>query len=318
MPTPNATLSTHRPDLASFLEYDTEASFQGLVGAQVFPFHAVGEVAGNFGRVTLESLSKTIATERSPGGPYNRSKWEFETDTYACEEHGQEEPIDDREAKMYQNYFTAETISVVRARNSVLTNHELRVQAILDTARSQDTNGSDWTSAANGTPVDDVDTAVRALYARGIVANAIVMSWLSFRNAIRTDQVVSLLEGSGSGSPAHPGSIDAPRLASVLNIDRVIVAAKQQNTNLAPGSNTLSPIWAEDTAYVTRVAETEDVREPCCGRTFHYEEDGSEEGGRVEQYRDETVRSEIYRCRMDTDEKLMYAESIQRLTSIDA
>ncbi len=317
MPTPTTALATHRPDLASFVEYDLEASFMGLIGARVFPFFSVGTVAGPFGRVTLESLSKTIGTLRAPGAPYNRSKWQFEEDSYACQEHGAEEPIDDRHRNMYANFFDAEVMATLRARNSVLVNHEKRIKDILHTDRSQNTAAAvTWDTPATATPVDNVDTAVRALYDRGIMANALVLGWKAFRNVIRTDQVIALMEASGAGEKAAPGRITADKLAEVRNVDQVIVGSKQENTNLAPASNTLSAIWPEDTAYVTRVAESPDIQEPCCGRTFHWEEDGSEEGGRVEQYRDETVRSEIYRVRMDTQEKLLYGEAIQRITSI--
>ena len=318
MTSPNSTLSTHRPDLASFVEYDVEASWMGLIGAQIFPFHAVDRVAGNFGRVTLKSLTQTIETERAPGSGYNRSKWEFEKDTYSCQEHGQEEPIDDRQAAMYSDYFRSEVYATLRARNSVLVNHEKRVQAIMAGA-SNSFNGSNWGDLTNGTPIADVDTAVQNLYDRGIMANALVISWKVFRNIIRSDEVIASLESSGAGVTATAGSMNLQKLAEALNIDTILVGSKQTNSDAtAANTNTLAGIWGDDKAYVTKIAMTEDIAEPCCGRTFHFTGDGSEEGAHVESYRDETVRSDIIRARMDTDEKLLYDDAIEVIDTINA
>ena len=67
---------------------------------------------------------------------------------------------------------------------------------------------------------------------------------------------------------------------------------------------------------VARVAETQDHREPCIGRTFHWGEDGSTIGGTVETYRDENIRSDIVRNRLDVDEKRLVIESGHLLTNI--
>ena len=53
---------------------------------------------------------------------------------------------------------------------------------------------------------------------------------------------------------------------------------------------------------------TNDMSEPCIGRTFHWAEDGSQPAGTVETYRDETKRSDIVRVRHDVDEIVMYTE----------
>lgn len=322
MPAPSTSLATLRPELGSFMELDAAAMQRGFIGLRVFPVLEVGKQSGSFGRVTIESLLSSRTTLRAPGGGYNRQKWQFEEDSYACVEHGAEEPIDDREAQMYADFFDAETIATLRARDAVLTNHEIRVKDLLfDTSglsgQITDGSGAPWDTPNSGTPITHVKTAVEALYDRGIMANAVVMSWKAYRSAINTDEVQAVIAASGAGAPYAMGRVNESVLAELFDVDYVIVGGKQRNTADEGQAASLSSIIPDGYVAVTRVAETNDIREPCVGRTFHWGEDGSTIGGLVESYRDETVRSDIIRCRMDTDEKRLYSEAIQ-LIDIDA
>jgi hypothetical protein len=56
---------------------------------------------------------------------------------------------------------------------------------------------------------------------------------------------------------------------------------------------------------VARVAETNDPKEACIGRIFHWSEDGSDIGGVIETYRDENVRGNVVRVRHDSDEVVL-------------
>jgi hypothetical protein len=67
-----------------------------------------------------------------------------------------------------------------------------------------------------------------------------------------------------------------------------------------------------------KVAKTNDVREVCIGRTFHWTKDGSSIGGTVEQYREEKVRGDVFRCRHQTGEKVINKECGHLLTGLAA
>ena len=57
---------------------------------------------------------------------------------------------------------------------------------------------------------------------------------------------------------------------------------------------------------------------PCIGRCFHYAEDGSEEMGHIETYRDEPVRSDIVRVRHEIDEQVLLVAAGHLLDNITA
>jgi hypothetical protein len=92
----------------------------GYVCDKVFPVIDVASQAGNFGMIPLDQLLQERDTKRAPGSGYARGKWNFIPDSYVTVEHGAEEPVDDNEAQMYSDYFDAEQISGLRARDAVL------------------------------------------------------------------------------------------------------------------------------------------------------------------------------------------------------
>ncbi len=145
MPSPTSALTTLRPDLASFLEFDLESDRLGYVASQVFPVVEVASQAGVFGVIPVEQLLQQRTTNRAPGSGYSRGSFTFTTASFACEEHGAEEPVDDRQAKMYRDYFDAEQISTLRAFSAVLRNAEQRVADAVFNATTWNEDNQEWT-----------------------------------------------------------------------------------------------------------------------------------------------------------------------------
>lgn len=323
MPAPTSALTTLRPDLASFLEYDLESDRLGYVASKVFPVVEVASQAGVFGVIPVEQLLQQRTTARAPGSGYSRGNFTFTTSSFACEEHGAEEPVDDRQAKMYREYFDAEQVSTLRAFSSVLRNAEQRVADAVFNATTWNgaslTTGitNEWDDVGNATPITDVDAAVKKVYdGSGLWANALIVNHKVFRNLRRCAQIIDAIESSGAGDPSKQSDITADQLAQVFGLDMVIVAGASRNN--AKEGQSVSPvqIWSDEYAMVCRVATSADMAEPCIGRMFHWSEDGSSVGGTVESYRDEVVRANIIRVRHDVDEVVLYPQAGHLLSNI--
>lgn len=324
MPSPSTSLATLRPDLAeSFMEFDLEMDARGFVADRVFPVVEVASQAGNFGKIPLEQLLQQRDTRRAPGSGYARGTFTFEDATYACLENGAEEPIDDRESRMYAEYFDAEVIHTLRAFSSVLRNAEQRVaDAVFNTTTwtgstltTAPTN--EWDDATNAVPLTDVEAAVQQIYDNsGLWANALIINRKVFRNLRNCDQVVERIASSGAGSPTKASDITEAMLAAVFDLDHIIVAGSSRNSAKEGQAATPVQIWSDEYAMVCKVATSQDFREPCIGRTFHWADDGSSIGGTVETYRDETVRGDVVRVRHDTDEIVLYAQAGHLLSNI--
>lgn len=324
MASPDSSLATLRPDIAdSFMEFDLEMQRRGYIAHRVLPVFEVASQAGKFGRIPIEQLLQNRTTNRAPGGGYSRGNFTFTPDSYACEEHGAEEPVDDREAQMYADYFDAEQIAAMRAFDAVLTNAEKRAASLIFNATTWGSNKTavtnEWDDYTNATPVDDVEAAVQAVWlASGIWPNALVITKLAFRNLRNCAQIRDRLSGGGGYASTEASRITEQELARVFDLDQVIVGGSAKNTANEGQSVSIAPVWDDEYAMVCKVATTNDIREPCIGRTFHWAEDGSMVGGMVESYRDETVRSDIQRVRHDIDEKLLYMEAGHLLENITA
>lgn len=325
MPSPSSQLSVPRTDLGSLIEFDMAADRLGYIGHRVLPVLDVQMQAGKFGKIPLEQLLQARDTTRAPGAGYSRSKYTFSEASYATEEHGAEEPVDDREAKLYANYFDAEVIATQRALGVVLRNAEKRIADLIF-------NTTTWTGAEHTTavsnewdknhktdavPVDDVNAAKAKVWdLTGIWPNALVISRKVFQNLRILDQIVDSIASAGAGFATRARDVTAEQLAAVFDLDMVLVAGGARNTAIEGQTRSLAEIWSGEYAMVCRVATSQDMQEPCIGRVFHWAEDGSQIGGTVESYRDETVRGDILRVRHDVDELVLYHELGHLLSNI--
>jgi len=314
MPSPTTALTTLRPDLASYFEFDLEMDRAGFIASEVMPVVEVASQAGVFGKIPVEQLLAERDTVRSPGSGYSRGRFTFTPATFACIENGAEEPVDDREAEMYAEYFDSELVATMRAFGAVLRNAELRVANAVFNATTWTSHTTaitnEWDDLTNAVPLTDVEAAVQSVYdASGLWPNALIINRKVFRNLRNCDQMIARIASSGAGFPTSAGLITAQQLAEAFDLEKVIVAGSSRNSAIEGQSATPVQIWSDEYAMVCKVATTGDMKEPCIGRTFHWSADGSSIGGTVETYRDEPVRSNVVRVRHDVDEIVLHVEA---------
>lgn len=328
MPAPSAALATLRPDLAaSFEQYDLDASQQGFIGHNLLTVIDVPVQAGNFGIIPIEQLLQTRTTLRAPGSGYGRSQYTFKPGTFATKENGMEEVVDDREAKMYANYFAAEVVAAKRARDAVLRNAEVRIVGLVtDTTNTFQSGsnlsggvGTSWKTIASSDPVTDANTAIQAVYKNsGYKPDTCVMSFKKFGDVRRSASLINQIKYSGIDDPKMPWSIVANILAQAFGVDRLLIAGAQTNSANEGQSASLATVWPDGSVGFYVTSDNQDFRQPCVGRTFHWSADGSSIGGTVESYRDETVRGTVIRVRQDTNEQVLYPQMGYILTGADA
>jgi hypothetical protein len=127
------------------------------------------------------------------------------------------------------------------------------------------------------------------------------------------DQVVSKIKYSGRDDPK---SVTPQMLAALFDLKEVLVAGAVFNGANEGQAASLAPVWTQGYSMVFKAADGNDLRQPCLGRLFHWTADGSQIGGTVEQYRDEDARSDIFRVRHQTGEKIVNKEAGHLLTGI--
>ena len=323
MPSPTSTLSTLRPDLADFQEFDLESEKKGYVALRVLPVIEAGLQSDNPGKLPIEALLFQADTKRNSAAGYNRGSYKFETFTYATSENGWEEPIDARDEKRYRHILQVDRIANARAAGIVARNQEQRAAALVFNtttwtgAALTTAPTNEWDDATNAVPITDVEAAVKKIYeGSGLWANALVINRQVFRNLRNCNQVVDRIESAGAGSPTKPTDITEQMLAAVFDLQHIIVAGASKNSANEGQAATPAQIWSGEYAMVCCVSNSADMRDPCIGRTFHWSEDGSIIGGTIEEYEEVQSRSRIIRVRHETDEVIMYAAAGHLLSNI--
>lgn len=323
MPAPDTALSTLRPDLAgSFTEFDLAMDRMGFIGNRVLPVIDVAKASGSFGKIPIEQLLKTRETKRSPGGGYARGQFTFTPVTFATEEHGAEEPVDDNEAELYSDFFQTEVIAAQRAMDAVLRNQEKRIAAAVFNATTWTGSAlttaitNEWDDATNAVPITDMEAAIRKVWdGTGIWPNTLIINRKVFRNLRLCVQIIDRMKAQGFVD-VRAGAINESILATLFDIDRILVAGSAKDSAKEGQSTTVAPIWSDEYAMICRLPSTADIKEPCVGRTMHWAQDGSQIGGTVESYREEQVRSDIIRVRHQVDEVILYAGAGHLLSNV--
>jgi len=281
----------------------------------------VSEQSGDYPVIPLEQILKVPddGGRRAPRQAYGRDDFEFGTGTYSCKEYGREAPLDDVEARLYSRFFDAEIVAARRATLKLALLYEIRCKNLLFNTGTfaNAAAAAAWSSAATATPLADVKNAKKAMRdAAGIEPNVIVMAKPVFDNLMVTDEINTTFRYT---NPIPSLSREAKRrlAAQYFEVDEVLVASGMYDTAKKGQSASLSDIWGSNMVGLFRVADSEarDLEEPVVGRTFLWTED-SPELFTTEQYREEQTRSNVYRVRHHTDERLVYAGAGYLITGV--
>ena len=324
MATPSTAIT--RTDLsAPFSEFELRANRQGFIAPQILRPRLVGVQAADIGKIPLEALLLSQSTIRAPGGAYKRGDFEFEKYSYATDESGWEEPMDDRTLAVYAGMIDAEEIHASRAMDFVLGEFERDVAtAIYNTttwtgAALTTAITNEWDDAANATPITDIIGARQKIIdGSGLYPNALICNRKQWEYLANVDSIVDRVKYT---SEANQGNMRGA-VAAVLDVDMILVAGGIKNTANPQATPSLASVWSDEYVMLARVATTDDPGEPCVGRTFIWTGDGPGVPGTdeelalvVEEYRDESVRSTIMRARNDRDVVIMYAAAAHLLSN---
>ncbi len=308
MPRPTSSTSVNRPDLGQLAyEYLLEASQRGFIGTRVMPIFPVGEQSAQYPVIPIEAMLKLPETKRAARGAYNRGDWQFEMDNYACEEYGWEEPLDDTETRLYQRFFDAEEISTMRAMDILLRNQEKRIaDKLFNTSNftAHDVT-NEWDDSTNATPYSDVHDGSESMRKDvGVYPNALIISKKVFDNVMQTSELQDYIKYT---NPVLIQGMEAQRrlLSQYLDVEVIIGDAIYDSADKGQ-SFSVTDVWDSEYGMLARIAtRAQDLREPCLGRTFLWTTDSPSKVV-VEQYREEQIRSSVYRARQYTDECFVF------------
>lgn len=297
-----------RPDLGEQVLGYIEDQSTGHIGLQVFPAKQVKSSSGIYSVIPADVLIGGIEdVRRAPRGAYSRSDWEYERGKYYTSEKGHEEPMDDVEWKELEQEAPglAEEISIRRAMNIILKAQEKRCADKLFNPSNFDVHNvaHKWNDAENATPVDDILTAKNEFRKQcAMMPDALVITWDTFNAVRRCAQIREQLKYTFPGIDLNRLSVE--HLCALFDVPRIMVAGAIYNTKGKNVDPEIASIWNNSYAALIKISTGADLSVPGIGRTFVWSED-SAVNPIVEQYREEQIRSDVFRVRHHVDEQLI-------------
>lgn len=305
----SGTRAIPRLDLgAAMMEY--MESQNEFIGTRVLPIFKTQVKEAAFSAISREGYLRDADTKRAPRSGYNRDGFEAEDKTFACEEHGLEGPLDDSERNLYASDFAAELVTTKVVARRLLQAQEKRIaDLILNTSTFtgaslySDYSGAPW-DAVGSDVIGQISVAREKVRANcGMPPNALLMSRTNLERLVLNTAISTKIQYTSI--PTYEQVVRA--LSGLLNLKYIYVADGVRNSAKEGQAFAGADIWGDDYAMVARLIEnSEDLKEPGLGRTFLWVAD-SPENATVEEYRDETVRSNVYRVRQNVDEMLLDA-----------
>lgn len=307
----NTSAAIFRPDLGiTVLEY-TEGPTMGYIGLELMPLFPVSVQAATYPVIPREAMLKLGDTRRAPRGRYNRDDWEYERGQFATVENGREEPVDDTERALIEQEGSAgvaDFIATRRAWTNILKGQEKRIaDKVFDAVTfSAHSVTNEWDDATNATPVDDVNDGILSMRsACGMLPDALVIAFSTFLNLKNCDQIVDRLKYTFPGIDLN--QMTSAQLAQVFNVPRVLVGGAVYDSAGKGIASSITDIWSHEYAALIKIASGQSLVEPGFGRTFLWTAD-SPQNPIVEQYREEEIRSDVFRVRHNTDEALIQSK----------
>lgn len=290
--------------LLEFIQEDND-----FIGTKIFPVFKSQEKKANFPAITRETLTQVAKTERAPNGSYNRGSMGAKDKLFNCVEHGFEMPLDDSFRALFEKDFDAELAVTKGAGMILLRNQEQRIADKLFNTTTF-SGSALYTNASSTAPwateTSNIIKTVRAAKAAvrkncGLKPNALIMSETNLERALGNKDIVGRL----SGALAATDVVVRQKLAEIFDVRFVFVAKSVKNTSAEGKDFSGADIWSSDYVMVAVVAEDgQDLTQPSVGRTFLWVKDCPENVS-IEQYRDDPIRSDVFRARSFTDEYLI-------------
>jgi hypothetical protein len=243
--------------------------------------------------------------QHAPGDVYKRGALRNGTDTYQTVEHAMEYKLPDQ--------IRAAGASNGIGWDMVITStlqEQLALEKDLDFAADFMTSTSGWTagslgagkwSAANSTPIKDVIAAAR-LIKRAVGGNR-NYRLIGLGGTLVETALLGNTDITGKLTNVQVGTVDALRtaLAALLGLDQLIIADREYTTSKEGAATaTFAPV-IDDDFLLLAVPNAPGLDTPAAGYTFEWDDGNGV--SYVEEYRDETVKSDIYRAIEYYDQK---------------
>ncbi len=300
--------ATPRIELGVAMQEFMEDPQNGFIGTSVAPIFRTKKKDGKYPAITRESITRDADTKRGARGNYNRDGFEVKDKQFACVEHGLEGPLDDSDRELYSSDFNAELNLTRIITRRLLQAQEKRIASMImnTSVFTGDTLYKSYASDPWETPTTDVLKQVK--FARnkvrkncGMEPNTIILSRTNIDRLLLNDNIKDAIKYVARLTEQELKNA----LADILGIKRVVIGSSIRNSAQEGAAFVGEDIWSDDYVMIGILSEDgQDLSRPTLARTFLWVSD-SPDNATVESYREEGVRSDVFRVRQHVDEQII-------------
>jgi hypothetical protein len=270
---------------------------QPAISDMVFPRVVVELQSGSFFKWDKQDRWRRQMFKRAPGDVFKRGAFGNTTDTYRVEQHAMEYKLPDEVRQAGSRNGVGFDTMITSALQE-----QIALEKDIDFATNFMTSGAGWQSgtlgngkwsAANSTPVKDIVAAARLL--RRTTGSARNYRLVGIGGTIVESALLGNTDISGRLQYVQQTSVSNLRgfIANALGLDSIIFADREYNTAKEGQTASYSPLFDDDFLLLA-VPSGPGLETAAPGYTFEWDDGAGVEY--VQEYRDETVKSDIYRA----------------------
>lgn len=302
------------PELQAVVQ-EALAAEQFFIADKIFPLYGSATKTGQYRKIkkgtgNILAMTSSDTTLRAPRTAYKEVDRTYEKASFACQDRGLTEVIDDSDQADLQRFFDAQATSTRLVLNNILRAQEARVAAkIMDESTWGKVDATAALTEANIATIDiaqDIEEAIARVQKRGELVNTIIMSRNIWKRVRRSTLLRKYIFGDNAGGKIITKDVflatfqDSAPITSLYIAEAVYSTAKKNET---VADNKLSYIWGDDYIWLGNVAGgSPDMGG--AGRIIYWQED-AEFNYVVETFRDEPRRSDVVRVRQHNDEHVV-------------
>ena len=317
MASPTSSAAVSRADLTGIVSEHVLRG-QNFIAPQLLGVIPTPEKKGDFSRLPSEAVTAPSNKPRAPRSKYEQVDFEVEGDSFDCIEYGLEIHVDDSERALYSSRFDLEVTSSEILMNRLQLGSEKRTadQIASDFTVSGDTGtnvANEWDDFDNATPIADVMAAREVIRDKcGVYPDTLELSPKHIVNLSQCDEIVDRVKYVNGAVSA--GELTPAFFAELFQVDRILVPHGRYNSANDGADEVLADIWPEEWCFLAVTSASANALDSRVGAIFAWEDDGGVMT--IEQYRDETARSDVLRARQHVDEKIFSTRFGYRLGNL--
>lgn len=249
-------------------------------------------------------------SKRALGAEANEVDWNVSTDTYACEEYALKDFIPDRLRANADKPLNMDVDTTENLVELIQLGREKRVADIVfagatyGTQTSALTGVNRWNNYAGSDPIGDVRTAKATVHASsGKLPNTMVIGYQAYLKLLDHPDILERIKY------VMKGKVTADLLASLFEVDKLLVGRALYDSSQEGGTESLGYIWGKNVALVY-AQPSPGIKKVSFGYQFQ------SRGFRTKKWREEGRDGDFIESGEIRDEKLVAAATGYLYTTV--